>query len=134
MSREAWARSAAPSSVSARAARSARARHCAPRVLAVAEPSTRRRRTADSRSCRSARWCCSRRVRCACRRDWVTRGVGNWLAAAILLGVGTAMVYPTLLAAIGALLAGLLADVFGIPIALAVVAARMRAGDHVATR
>ncbi len=55
------------------------------------------------------------------------------------------MVYPTLLAAIGALLAGLLADVFGIPIAIAVVAAltatsglvlaaRMRAGDHVATR
>ncbi len=26
---------------------------------------------------------------------------GTWLAAAILLGAGTAMVYPTLLAAIG---------------------------------
>jgi len=90
-----------------------------------------------------------------------------WLAAAILLGAGTAMVYPTLLAAIGdvahpewrarsvgvyrlwrdggfavgALLSGLLADAFGIPAAVAVVAAltavsglvvavRMRATDH----
>ena len=72
-----------------------------------------------------------------------------WLAAATLLGVGTAMVYPTLLAAIGdvahpewrarsvgvyrlwrdggfavgALLSGLLADAFAIPAAIAVVAA-----------
>jgi len=90
-----------------------------------------------------------------------------WLAAAILLGAGTAMVYPTLLAAIGdvahpewrarsvgvyrlwrdggfavgALLSGLLADAFGIPTAVAVVAAltaasglvvavRMRPTDH----
>ncbi|HZK36811.1 MAG TPA: MFS transporter, partial [Aeromicrobium sp.] len=90
-----------------------------------------------------------------------------WLAAAILLGAGTAMVYPTLLAAIGdvahpewrarsvgvyrlwrdggfavgALLSGLLADAFGIPAAVAVVAAltaasglvvavRMRGTDH----
>jgi MFS family permease len=74
---------------------------------------------------------------------------GVWLVAAILLGVGTAMVYPTLLAAIGdvahpewrarsvgiyrlwrdggfavgALLSGLLADAFGIPAAVAVVGA-----------
>lgn len=31
----------------------------------------------------------------------VFRGFGSWLAAAVLLGVGTAMVYPTLLAAVG---------------------------------
>lgn len=94
-------------------------------------------------------------------------GFGIWLAAAILLGTGTAMVYPTLLAAIGdvahpawrarsvgiyrlwrdggfavgALLAGILADAYGIPAAVTVVAAltglsgiivavRMRATDH----
>ena len=34
-------------------------------------------------------------------------------ASAVLLGIGTAMVYPTLLAAIGAVLAGDTADVFG---------------------
>jgi MFS family permease len=92
---------------------------------------------------------------------------GIWLAAAILLGLGTALVYPTLLAAIGdvahpegrarsvgiyrlwrdggfavgALLAGALADAFGIPAAVAVVATltalsgilvaiRMRGTDH----
>lgn len=91
-----------------------------------------------------------------------------WLAAAVLLGAGTALVYPTLLAAIGdvahpvwrarsvgvyrlwrdggfavgALLSGLLADSFGIPAAVAVVAAltaasgvivalRMRRSDHI---
>ena len=69
---------------------------------------------------------------------------GVWAAAAVGLGAGTAMVYPTLLAAIGdvahpawrarsvgvyrlwrdggfavgALLAGLLADAFDIPIAI----------------
>ena len=74
---------------------------------------------------------------------------GTWLAAAILLGAGTAMVYPTLLAAIGdvahphwrarsvgiyrlwrdggfaigALLSGLLADAYGIPAAIMAVAA-----------
>jgi Major Facilitator Superfamily. len=74
---------------------------------------------------------------------------GVWLAAAILLGVGTAMVYPTLLAAIGdvahpewrarsvgiyrlwrdggfavgAMLSGVLADAFGIPAAVGVVGA-----------
>jgi MFS family permease len=90
-----------------------------------------------------------------------------WLAATVLLGAGTAMVYPTLLAAIGdvahpawrarsvgiyrlwrdggfavgALLAGILADAFGIPTAVTVVAAltglsgllvafRMRGTDH----
>lgn len=95
---------------------------------------------------------------------------GTWLAAAILLGLGTAMVYPTLLAAIGdvahpewrarsvgiyrlwrdggfavgALLAGILADAYGIPAAVAVVAAltalsgiivavRMRGSDHILT-
>ncbi|MDQ3155345.1 MAG: MFS transporter [Actinomycetota bacterium] len=74
---------------------------------------------------------------------------GIWLAAGIMLGAGTAMVYPTLLAAIGdvahpvwrarsvgvyrlwrdsgfaigALLSGMLADAFGIRTAVAVVAA-----------
>ncbi len=94
-------------------------------------------------------------------------GFGLWLAAAVLLGAGTAMVYPTLLAAIGdvahpqwrarsvgiyrlwrdggfavgALLAGILADAYGIPAAVAVVGAltalsgvlvavRMRGTDH----
>jgi len=92
---------------------------------------------------------------------------GIWLTAAILLGAGTAMVYPALLAAIGdvahpawrarsvgiyrlwrdggfavgALLAGILADAYGIPAAVAVVGAltavsgivvavRMRSTDH----
>lgn len=94
-----------------------------------------------------------------------------WIAAAILLGAGTAMVYPTLLAAIGdaarpewrarsvgvyrlwrdggfavgALLSGLLADAYGIPVAVAVVsvltmasglvvAMRMRGTDGTAAR
>jgi MFS family permease len=94
-------------------------------------------------------------------------GFGPWLAAAVVLGLGTAMVYPTLLAAIGdvahpawrarsvgvyrlwrdggfavgALLSGVLADVYGIPVAIAavavltavsgaVVAVRMRGSDH----
>ena len=74
---------------------------------------------------------------------------GIWLAAVVLLGAGTAMVYPTLLAAIGdvahpewrarsvgiyrlwrdggfavgALLSGLIADACGIPAAVAAVAA-----------
>ena len=78
-----------------------------------------------------------------------TRGLRPWLAAAIVLGIGTAMVYPTLLAAIGdvahpawrgsavgvyrfwrdlgyaagALLAGALADAFGLAPAIAVVGA-----------
>ncbi len=92
---------------------------------------------------------------------------GIWLIAVILLGAGTAMVYPTLLAAIGdvahpewrarsvgtyrlwrdggfavgAVLAGILADAFGIPTAVVVVGAltaasgvlvavRMRGSDH----
>lgn len=94
-------------------------------------------------------------------------GFPIWLTGAVLLGLGTAMVYPTLLAAVGdvahpawraravgvyrlwrdtgfavgALLAGLLADTFGIPVAVLVVAAvttasgvvvavRMRGDDH----
>src|SRR5690242_19569512 len=76
-------------------------------------------------------------------RFWV------WLIGAILLGIGTAMVYPTLLAAVsdiarpswrasavgvyrlwrdagyavGALVAGILADVLGISFAIAAIAA-----------
>ncbi|MDP9987980.1 MFS family permease [Arthrobacter oryzae] len=94
-------------------------------------------------------------------------GFGPWLAAAVVLGLGTALVYPTLLAAIGdvahpawrarsvgvyrlwrdggfavgALLSGVLADLYGIPAAIAavavltaasgvVVAVRMRGNDH----
>lgn len=94
---------------------------------------------------------------------------GPWLFAAILIGLGTAMVYPALLAAIGdvshplwrarsvgiyrlwrdggfaigALLAGLLADRYGIPAAITtvavltaasgvMVAVRMRGDDHTA--
>ncbi|MEK0156124.1 MFS transporter [Arthrobacter oryzae] len=94
-------------------------------------------------------------------------GFEAWLAAAVLLGAGTAMVYPTLLAAIGdvahpewrarsvgiyrlwrdggfavgALLSGIIADAYGIPAAVAVVAVltgasglvvavRMRGADH----
>jgi MFS family permease len=77
------------------------------------------------------------------------RGFAPWAIAMILLGLGTAMVYPTFLAAIsdvahpswrasavgvyrlwrdlgyavGALLAGLLADLFGVPWAIAGIAA-----------
>jgi len=76
------------------------------------------------------------------------QGEGLWLAAAIALGLGTALVYPTLLAAVsdvahpswrasavgvyrmwrdlgyvvGALAAGLIADVAGIPAAITAVA------------
>jgi MFS family permease len=79
----------------------------------------------------------------------VWQGFGPWLAAAIALGVGTAMVYPTLLAsigdvahptwrgsavgvyrlwrdlgyAVGAVLAGVLADAYGMEVAIGVVAA-----------
>lgn len=79
----------------------------------------------------------------------VWRGFAPWVAAGVVLGVGTAMVYPTLLAAIGdvahpswrgsavgvyrlwrdlgyavgALLAGVLADLFGMNTAIGVVAA-----------
>ena len=97
----------------------------------------------------------------------VGQDFGTWLAAAVLLGAGTAMVYPTLLAAIGdvahpewrarsvgiyrlwrdggfavgALVSGIIADAYGIPAAVGVVAAltglsgvivavRMRATDH----
>jgi MFS family permease len=76
-------------------------------------------------------------------------GFGTWLVAAVVLGVGTAMVYPTLLAvivdvaepawrgtalgvyrlwrdlgfAVGAILAGFVADRFGIPAAIVAVGA-----------
>ena len=79
----------------------------------------------------------------------VWRGLAPWVAAGLALGLGTAMVYPTLLAvigdvahpawrgsavgvyrlwrdlgyAVGALLAGVLADAFGMGTAIAVVAA-----------
>lgn len=78
-----------------------------------------------------------------------TRGFGSWAAGAVLLGMGTAMVYPTLLAAIGdvahpkwrasavgvyrlwrdagfavgAIVAGVLADAFGLAAAIWSVAA-----------
>lgn len=77
----------------------------------------------------------------------VGQGFGVWLSGAILLGLGTALVYPTLLAAIsdvahpewrasavgvyrlwrdggyavGALTAGLLADALGMPVAIAAI-------------
>ncbi len=77
------------------------------------------------------------------------RGFGQWATGAVLLGAGTAMVYPTLLAAIGdiappawrgsavgayrlwrdlgyvagALLAGTLADAFGLTAAVTLIAA-----------
>jgi MFS family permease len=77
----------------------------------------------------------------------IGQGFGTWLSGAVLLGLGTALVYPTLLAAIGdvahpewrasavgvyrlwrdggyaigAILAGLLADAFSIPIAIAII-------------
>ena len=77
----------------------------------------------------------------------VARPYGAWLAGSVLLGFGTALVYPSLLAAIGdraqpgwrasavgvyrlwrdlgyaigAVVAGFLADVFGVPVAIAVV-------------
>ncbi len=78
----------------------------------------------------------------------VTHGFGMWMAAAALMGLGTALVYPTLLAAIsdvahpewrgsavgvyrlwrdggyavGALLSGLLADALGLSWAIAAIA------------
>ena len=77
----------------------------------------------------------------------IGHGLAAWLAGAVLLGFGTAMVYPTLLAAVsdvahpnwrasavgvyrlwrdggyavGALLAGVLADALGIPFAIATI-------------
>lgn len=78
----------------------------------------------------------------------LVHGQGPWISAALLLGLGTALVYPTLLAAVsdvahptwrasvvgvyrlwrdlgyavGALLSGIVADLAGIPTAIAVVA------------
>jgi MFS family permease len=79
----------------------------------------------------------------------IGRSFGPWMAAATLLGIGTALVYPTLLAAVsdvahpewrasavgvyrlwrdagyaaGAIAAGLLADFFNLPVAIAAIAA-----------
>jgi MFS family permease len=79
----------------------------------------------------------------------VTRGFSSWAVGMVLLGLGTALVYPTLLAAIsdvahpdwrasavgvyrlwrdggyavGAVLAGVLADVLGVPWAIGAIAA-----------
>ncbi len=79
----------------------------------------------------------------------LSRGFAGFAAGAVLLGIGTAMVYPTLLAAIGdvahptwrassvgvyrlwrdlgyaigALLAGIAADAFGLPVAMWIIAA-----------
>src|SRR5256885_15149914 len=79
----------------------------------------------------------------------VGRSLSSWMAGATLLGIGTALVYPTLLAAvsdvahpdwrasavgvyplwrdsgyaIGAIAAGLLADVFTMPVAITAIAA-----------
>jgi MFS family permease len=91
----------------------------------------------------------------------LVRGFPAWLAAAVLLGAGTAMVYPTLLAAIGdvahpawrasavgvyrlwrdsgfavgALVAGVIADLAGAPAAiLAVAAVTAASGIVVAVR
>ncbi len=88
-------------------------------------------------------------------------GFGEWMASAVLLGVGTAMVYPTLLAAVsdvahpdwratavgvyrlwrdggyvvGALVAGALADLLGLVAAISAVAALTAlSGVHVAAR
>jgi MFS family permease len=78
-----------------------------------------------------------------------TRGFGWWAGGSALLGIGTAMVYPTLLAAVsdvanpgwrasaigvyrfwrdagfavGAILAGVLADAFGYAVAMGAIAA-----------
>ncbi len=86
-------------------------------------------------------------------------GFGPWLGASVALGVGTAMVYPTLLAtvadaseppwraraigvyrlwrdlgfAVGAIVAGLIADRFSIPTAIAFVAALTAGSGLVAT-
>jgi MFS family permease len=91
----------------------------------------------------------------------LTHGFAPWAVAMVLLGLGTAMVYPTFLAAIsdvahpswrasavgvyrlwrdlgyavGALLAGILADLFGVPWAIAGIAAlTFASGTIVLTR
>jgi MFS family permease len=88
----------------------------------------------------------------------LVRGEAPWLAAALALGLGTALVYPTLLAAVGdvahpswrasavgvyrlwrdlgyalgALLAGLVADLAGIPAAILTVAMLTLASSGIA--
>ena len=87
-------------------------------------------------------------------------GFGTWLVAAMVLGIGTAMVYPTLLAvivdvaepawrgaalgvyrlwrdlgfAVGAILAGLAADRYGMPVAIVAVGALTIASGLVAAQ
>ena len=79
----------------------------------------------------------------------ISRSFWSWMAGATLLGIGTALVYPTLLAAVsdvahpdwrasavgvyrlwrdagyavGAIAAGLLADAFNVPFAISAIAA-----------
>jgi MFS family permease len=88
----------------------------------------------------------------------LVRGEVPWIATALLLGLGTALVYPTLLAAVGdvahpswrasavgvyrlwrdlgyavgALLAGIVADIAGIPLAIVTVAALTLASSGIA--
>ena len=91
----------------------------------------------------------------------IVRGFAPWLATGTLLGIGTAMVYPSLLAAVGdaadpswrasavgvyrfwrdlgyaagALLTGLLADAFGMPATIAVIGVLTAlSGMHVKAR
>ena len=88
-------------------------------------------------------------------------GFAQWLGASMLLGLGTAMVYPTLIAAVsdwsapswrasavgvyrfwrdmgyavGAIVAGVLADAFGLTVAIAAVGVlTMASGGLVAAR
>lgn len=87
------------------------------------------------------------------------RSFGHWIAGAVFLGIGTALVYPTLLAAVsdvahpdwrasavgvyrlwrdggyafGALGAGLLADTFNLPVAIGAIAALTFASGLVVT-
>jgi MFS family permease len=71
---------------------------------------------------------------CALALFAVASGLAPWAVAAVLLGAGTALVYPTLLAAIGALIAGITADIIGLRGAVTVVAALTAASGILATR
>jgi MFS family permease len=84
---------------------------------------------------------------CALALFAVASGLAPWAVAAILLGAGTALVYSTLLAAIGvyrlwrdsgyatgALIAGITADIIGLRGAVTVVAALTAASGILAAR